>query len=80
MHSIQVTAHVDENGILKLRMPDELANSDVELVLVFQPRRTAQPAEARGWPPGFFEETAGSIPDFPDIEYEGDFEKRESLE
>ncbi|MBI5185408.1 MAG: hypothetical protein HZA01_06740 [Nitrospinae bacterium] len=35
--------------------------------------------ESKGWPPGFFEETAGSIPDFPEIYYEGDFEEREPL-
>ena len=32
---------------------------------------------AAGWPPGFFEEVAGSLPDFSDIDDEGDFEERE---
>src|SRR5689334_8149806 len=27
-----------------------------------------QQAVANGWPPGFFTQTAGSIPDFPDID------------
>ena len=25
-------------------------------------------AVANGWPPGYFEQTAGSIPDFPDVD------------
>ena len=35
---------------------------------------------AADWPPGFFEEVAGSLPDFPEIDGEGDFEERTSLE
>jgi hypothetical protein len=27
----------------------------------------------QGWPRGFFERFAGGLPDFPDIEPEGDF-------
>ena len=40
----------------------------------------AKTPEELGWPPGFFEQTAGSIPDYPDIPYEGDFEVREELD
>ena len=32
-----------------------------------------------GWPPGFFERFEGSLPDFPDIESEGDYEVRDEL-
>jgi len=34
---------------------------------------------SQGWPEGFFEQLAGSLPDFPDIEPEGDYEVREGL-
>jgi hypothetical protein len=32
-----------------------------------------------GWPPGFFERFEGSLPDFPAIESEGDYEVRDDL-
>ena len=48
--------------------------------LRFKARQPKPTPEDLGWPPGFFEQTAGSIPDFPDIESEGDYEVRESLD
>jgi hypothetical protein len=41
-----------------------------------QPNIKEQPksdndVDANGWPIGFFEETAGSIPDFPEREHQG---------
>ena len=36
--------------------------------------------DANGWPIGFFEETAGSIPDFPEREPQGEYEVRLELE
>lgn len=44
------------------------------LIEVLTPRPQRTP-EALGWPPGFFEETAGSLPDFPlaaDMSYAAD--------
>jgi hypothetical protein len=38
----------------------------VEFLIAKQRRELARQAEANGWPAGFFESTAGSIPDFPD--------------
>jgi hypothetical protein len=36
--------------------------------------------DANGWPIGFFEETAGSIPDLPEREDQGEYEQRLELE
>jgi hypothetical protein len=84
MSSLHVRVHVDKEGQVTFRMPPELADQDVDLVVVFE---ALKPTEAsvftptsRGWPAGFFEEGAGSIPEFPEIEPEGDFEVREPLE
>ncbi len=64
-----------------LTVPEELRHRKVEI--------TIQPAAEsalrtkgieQGWPEGFFARYAGSLPDFPDIEFEGDFEDRASLE
>ncbi len=36
-------------------------------------------SKAPGWPADFFERFAGCMPDFPDIEPEGDYETRTEL-
>ena len=36
--------------------------------------------DANGWPIGFFEETAGSIPDLPEREHQGEYEERLELD
>ena len=36
-----------------------------------QRRAIAQQAKANGWPEGYFERTAGSIPDFPNLDSKG---------
>ena len=38
----------------------------VEFLIAKQRRELARQAGANGWPAGYFERTAGSIPDFPD--------------
>jgi hypothetical protein len=77
MRTLQVRVHVDKDGQATFKMPQECADQDVDLVVVFEPVTSA---EGLGWPPGFFEQIAGSIPDFPEIESEGDFEVRAPLE
>ncbi len=64
MKSIQLTSHVGKDGILKIQMPVDITDQEVDVVVVVQPRLKFEPAvdtpEARGWPPGFFEKTAGA--------------------
>ena len=43
----------------------------VEFLIAKQRRELAHQAEANGWPPGAFENTAGSIPDFPERNSDG---------
>lgn len=82
MRSITLHSHVGQDGILKLEVPVGLADVEMEVTVILHPVSSsspAQPAEPHGWPPGFFERFAGCLPDFPDIEPEGDFEVREAL-
>lgn len=82
MTSIKLNSHVGPDGVLKLELPLSLRNAEVEIVVVVQainPVAAAHAPEELGWPPGFFELTAGSIPHFPEIEYEGNFETRDEL-
>jgi hypothetical protein len=68
MKSIHLKSRIKANGILELRVPTGLPESDVELVIVVQPIPSAlqkESPEERGWLPEFFERTAGSLADDP---------------
>ena len=84
MISIQTKTHVGADGTLSVRVPTTLRETDVEVLLVFQPlpTPTEKPlSEAPGWPPGFFESTFGSLRDTP-VERgpQGEYEVREPIE
>lgn len=59
MQTIQLDTRVGEDGILKLELPLEMSNTDLEVVVVIQRK------EKRGWPPGYFDRTAGALADDP---------------
>jgi hypothetical protein len=59
MQTIKLDARVGEDGILKLELPLEVSDVDLEVLVVVQRK------EKRGWPVGYFERTAGSLADDP---------------
>ena len=75
MNSLKLRSRAGADGVLNLKVPVGAADAEVEVVVVFQLVERAQPLktpEELGWPPGFFERTAGSIPDFFEFDrYEG---------
>jgi hypothetical protein len=62
MQTIRVLEKTSKDGILSLRIPLGPPDAEYEVVVVLQPR-TALTPEQRGWPPGYFERTFGSIDD-----------------
>ncbi|MEG4318511.1 MULTISPECIES: hypothetical protein [unclassified Microcoleus] len=63
MQSIKVRSRVGEDGMLHLQIPGGIKNTDLEVIVVFQPVAPATEAktpEDLGWPPGFFETVIGS--------------------
>jgi len=83
MESMELKTQVGQDGILKVFMPNGMAGKEIRVVMVFEDlKHVSKPRAAvkAEWPEDFFNEVAGSIPDFPDIEYEGDFEQREVFE
>lgn len=82
LQAIKVKGHVNGDGILKLEVPVEYPNQDVEAVVVVQ-TLMPQPAEAesRGLPAGFFDELdqieADDMIERPD---QGVLELREPIE
>ncbi len=82
MQSVKLQSHVGQDGILRLELPLNLANTEVELFIVFQPIfPKQQPPEALGWPSDFFEKTFGSFKDEPlERPPQGEFEIRNELQ
>jgi len=84
MPSIKLHSHVGEDGILQLEVPVGLTNMDVEVTMTVapvQPEEEVKTPVELGWPPGFFERTAGCLQDDPLVRYpQGELQEREPLE
>ena len=80
METIKLKTHIDDSGTLRLELPTQLANQNVEVLVVLQ-RLQEEPRDALGWPIGYFDEVYGILADDP-IERgdQGEFEKREPFE
>ena len=80
MDLIKVRAHVDSDGMLKLEIPTEYADMDLEVALVLQPLPSANTNEL-GWPVNFFESLdAIQADDLQERPEQGTLEEREPLE
>lgn len=55
----RIDGQVAEDGILRLELPVDFANTELEIVMVNQPK------EQRGWPVDYFDRTTGSLAEFP---------------
>lgn len=85
MPVLHYTARTDSAGIIRLEIPaGGVGEYELEVVVNRSPGQngaeTQSTPEQRGWPPGWFEATAGSIQD-PAFERgdQGEFELREPL-
>jgi hypothetical protein len=77
MRTIQVRGKTGADGVLHLSIPLETPEAEFEAVVVIQPEK---PVEANGgWPPGFFERTAGAWQGELERAPQGEYEKREPL-
>ena len=64
MQTFTLTVHAGPDGIIKLEISTDLADREVEIVLVVQPLTTER-LDDTGYPVGYFEETYGSLADDP---------------
>jgi hypothetical protein len=80
MQTIRTLGKAGDDGILHLDIPAGAPNAEFEVVVVLQPKAPEprpEAPEAPGWPPGFIEQTAGSIQDETFRRHDqGEFEKR----
>lgn len=66
MQTIRVLEKTAQDGTLHLSIPLGKPNAAFEVVVIVQPQETLalpETPDARGWPPGYFENTFGSITD-----------------
>ena len=76
MQRITLHSHIGDDGILHLELPVEVHDVEVEVTVTVQ--LVDSTPQGKGWPPGFFEQTFGSLKDDPlVIDSEGIYEEHE---
>jgi hypothetical protein len=63
MQTIRMTKKTEADGSLSLHIPLGKPETQFEVVVIVQPSEPGGSLEARGWPPGDFDRTCGSIND-----------------
>lgn len=82
MNSIALKTHVGSDGQLRLNIPTELRDTDLEVIVIMQPviTKPATKPEDPGWPLGFFEQTFGSFKSEPlERPEQGEYEQRDEV-
>ncbi|HJP90810.1 MAG TPA: hypothetical protein VJ875_02575 [Pyrinomonadaceae bacterium] len=77
--SIETRGHTTEDGTLNLSVNVGLADADVLVTVQVRAVTVADEIDANGWPIGFFERVAGSMPNLRRAP-QGEFEERLSFE
>ncbi|MBE9143672.1 hypothetical protein [Planktothrix mougeotii] len=78
MESIQFKGHIGQDGILRVQMPAEFKDRDLEGIVCFQV--SDETLKHEDWQPGFFEEVIGGWVGEPLVrENQGQYEMRENL-
>lgn len=75
---IETLARTTGDGMLHLSLDVGVADAEVSVTVRVKPRPAAD-VDANGWPKGFFEQVAGSMPDIERAP-QGEFEQRLPLE
>lgn len=77
--AIETCGHTGRDGVLTLSVATGLLDADVAVIVRVRPLVSTVEADARGWPVGFFERVAGSMPEL-ERPPQGRFEERLQLE
>ena len=76
---IETRAHTTKDGRLNLSVDVDIADVDVAVVVTVTPVAAGSPVDENGWPEGFFDHVAGSMPGLRRAS-QGDFEERLPIE
>ena len=77
--TIEARGHTTRDGMLNLSVNVGVADADVSVVVHVKPLAAPGELDANGWPEGFFERVAGSMPELSRAP-QGPFEPRLALE
>lgn len=68
MQTVHLTMRADDEGCLRVDIPESMRGRDIQVTLTApEPSMwDGVPRDALGWPIGFWEHYAGSMPDFPE--------------
>jgi hypothetical protein len=61
--TVETRARTTKDGRLNLSVKVDVADADVDVVLTVTPVTTKAPVDENGWPVGFFDRVAGSMPE-----------------
>jgi hypothetical protein len=75
--TVETRARTTKDGRLDLSV--DVADADVDVVVTITPVLKAGPVDENGWPVGFFDRVAGSMPELRRGS-QGEFEERLPLE
>jgi len=73
--TIETRAHTTSEGVLNLSVQVGVFDTDVAVTVQVRPVAPVAELDAKGWPKGFFEQVAGSMPELRRAP-QGDFEPR----
>jgi hypothetical protein len=78
-NTIETSGHTTVDGLLNLSLNVGLSNAAVAVVVRVRPLASTSDVDSNGWPKGFFEQIAGSMPELLRAP-QGHFEERLSFE
>ncbi len=76
--TFEARAHTTRDGVLNLSVNVGMADADVAVVVQVRPLTTGE-VDAKGWPKGYFDRVAGSMPELERAP-QGQFEERPAIE
>jgi len=77
--TIEARGHTTREGVLNLSVNVGVADTDVAVTVHVKPLAVSSENDANGWPKGYFDRVAGSMPELQ-RPAQGQFEKRLALE
>ncbi len=77
--TVETRAHTTRDGVLNLSIKVGMTDADVAVSVRVSPLTSTSDVDVNGWPKGFFEQVAGSMPNLERAP-QGDFEERLPLQ
>ncbi len=77
--TIETCGHTTRDGVLNLTVNVGVPDAEVSVIIRIRSIASAEPVDDNGWPQGFFERVAGSMPELQRAA-QGQYEERLTFE